>query len=103
MRKPSTIEQELVQALMKVAYRFSAATGKQLSTIGRAACDNARFFDALLTGGKSCTLRIYSDLMQYFSDHWPEGAEWPEEARRPPPRAPTTTPPPPRKRKKRKD
>lgn len=102
MAKSQTIEQELVQALLQVAYLYSGATGASLSSIGRAACQNARFFDAL-TGGKSCTLRIYSDMMQFFSDHWPDGTQWPVNVRRPLSRAEPAPEKPTAARRKRKD
>lgn len=85
--KPRSIEQQLMLGLHQVASVFSAVTGLTLSSIARAGCNNARFFENL-AAGKSCTVRIYSDMMQYFSDHWPVGTQWPEGVRRPSPTSP---------------
>lgn len=85
MQPTTTIEQDLVHALLSVANLYRMETGKQFSTIGREACNNSTMFEGLMSG-KSCTIRIYSDLMQYFSERWPDGVPWPADVKRPSPR-----------------
>lgn len=44
---------------------------------------NGQFFNGLRQG-RSCTLKTASKVVQWFSDHWPEDLEWPEDIPRPP-------------------
>lgn len=37
-----------------------------------------------LKEGRTCTLKTSRMVIQWFSDHYPEDLEWPEEIQRPP-------------------
>jgi hypothetical protein len=41
-----------------------------------------------LTDGADITVGRFEDAVQWFSDNWPAGVEWPEGIRRPAPKAP---------------
>ena len=54
-----------------------------MSTVGRLAVGDWKFFDRISAGETSFTARKYDEVMQWFSDHWPDGADWPETVARP--------------------
>ncbi len=83
---PRIMETELTDNLAACAAAFAGARGLELSTIGRLAAGDSRFFSRL-TEGKTFTARKYDDVIQWFSDNWPAGAEWPEGVARPAPSA----------------
>ena len=72
--------------LLALARIYSATTRLSLSTIGNHALNNGRFFQRLLQG-EGCTVRNYNRVLQWFSDHWPEGLAWPQDIPRPEPSA----------------
>ena len=45
---------------------------------------NPSFFPQL-TEGRTCTLRIYCRVIQWFSDNWPADLAWPSDIPRPAP------------------
>ena len=56
--------------------------------LGLHAAGSTKFFLDLRTGQRrSCTLRTYERVIQWFSDHWPADLEWPADIPRPAPRA----------------
>ena len=78
------MERELAEHLLLVAKRFAEAKGLRLSTLGRMAAWDGRFFENLNDPAKSFTARKYDEVLAYFSAHWPdEGLEWPANVIRP--------------------
>jgi hypothetical protein len=69
-------------SIIKQAETYSAHTGKALSTIASYSVKDGKFFDRLNNGG-SCTLRTADNLIQWFSENWPEDLEWPADTPRP--------------------
>ncbi|GLS44405.1 hypothetical protein [Methylobacterium brachythecii] len=72
------MEQELNLRLKTAAEAYASLQKLSLTTVGRQAAGDWRFFTDMRVG-KSFTARKYDDVMQWFSDHWPD-AEWPEAA-----------------------
>lgn len=79
------MEQELIANLRACGEAYAKAQRIGLVTVGHRAAGDGRFFERLETG-KTLTLRKYDEAMQWFSDHWPAGADWPAGVPRPEPR-----------------
>ncbi len=67
-----------------VAAAYRAVNPVSESRLGQLAAGNPIFYTRLRDGG-SCTIRLYGRVLQWFSDNWPEGAEWPLGVPRPAP------------------
>ncbi|MDE0125348.1 MAG: hypothetical protein OXN97_12310 [Bryobacterales bacterium] len=48
------------------------------------AAGNPCFFSRM-RGGGTCTIRTYRRAVQWFSDNWPNGLEWPSDVPHPEP------------------
>ena len=77
------MEEELRQNLIRCAAAFMAGRDVGLTTLGRLAAGDWRFFDRLSDDGKTFTARKYDEVMRWFSENWPAGAEWPDTVSRP--------------------
>lgn len=77
------MERELIRNLMSVAAAYQTARSISLSTLGRQAAGDWRFFDHLGDATKTFTAKKYDQVMAWFSDNWPDGAEWPAAILRP--------------------
>lgn len=75
----------LTQQLLTVAHAYAAAEGLDLSRVSWRAFSESKTLGALLEGRSSPTLRRADRALQWFSDHWPEGATWPASVARPSP------------------
>ena len=72
--------------VVRLCTRYIRARNIQGSTLCLQALSNARAWENLPTG--RVTVRTVDRLVQWLSDHWPEGLEWPADIPRP---APTPT------------
>ncbi|WP_180901966.1 hypothetical protein [Martelella soudanensis] len=73
----------LRENLVLVGDVFCAAKGigrKRLSTL---VLNRGSTLDRLASGDSDVTTGTYERAMIWFSDHWPEGADWPEGIERP--------------------
>ena len=77
------METELRSNLMACASAYAAARGLGLTTLGRLAAGDWRFFDRVENGATTFTARKYDEVMSWFSDRWPEGVDWPSDVPRP--------------------
>lgn len=77
------MESELRSNLMACASAYADARSISLSTVGRLAAGDWRFFDRLDDEGKTFTARKYDEVIGWFSDRWPADAEWPPCVARP--------------------
>jgi hypothetical protein len=75
------METELRSNLMLCAASYAEARKVSLSTLGRLAAGDWRFFRE--DGGKTFTARKYDEVMIWFSEQWPEGLDWPTNVPRP--------------------
>ena len=53
------------------------------SAIGTAALRDHTFFPRLKKGDMGFNVRTFDRVVQWFSDNWPEGTEWPADVPRP--------------------
>lgn len=72
------MEEQLRIHLLTCAERFAKARELELSTVGRLATNDGRFFERIRAG--SFTARKYDETIRWFSENWPEKAVWPEVA-----------------------
>lgn len=77
------MESELRSNLMACASAYAAARSVSVSTVGRLAAGDWRFFDRLDDDAKTFTARKYDEVIGWFSDRWPEDVEWPAQVARP--------------------
>lgn len=75
----------LTQQLLTVAHAYAAAEGLDLSRVSWRAFSESKTLVALMEGRSSPTLRRADRGLQWLSDHWPEGADWPAAVARPAP------------------
>ena len=61
---------------------YRDATGRSESRISDLACANPYLFKRL-RANRGCTIATYNRVLTWFSDHWPEGVEWPADIPRP--------------------
>lgn len=71
------MENELRSNLLNCASAFAGAKEISLSTLGRLAAGDWRFFDNLTKDDKTFTARKYDEVLQWFSANWPENTDWP--------------------------
>jgi hypothetical protein len=77
------MEQELIRNLHTVAGAYRLGHEIELSTLGRRAAGDWRFFSSLGACGKTFTVRKYDEVMSWFSANWPDAVGWPEGVDRP--------------------
>jgi len=81
--KSQAMENELKDNLLKCAAQYAAAREIGLSTLGRLAAGDWRFFDNLNKDDKTFTARKYDEVIHWFSANWPADKLWPSEVTRP--------------------
>ena len=70
--------------LLDLCDRYRSDVDLSESRIGQLCAGNPVFLARLRTGA-SCTIRLYTRALQWFSDHWPPHLEWPPDVPRPAP------------------
>lgn len=78
------MENELKANLRSLSDIFEAKSGFAVSTIWARAVGDARFLERI-GSGKGFTAKTYDRALSWFSDHWPDGSEWPIDIPRPAP------------------
>jgi hypothetical protein len=76
------MEDTLRAHILSLAAAFEQATGSSWRTIGKVAMNDNTFF-VRIGRGDGFTIRTFDRILQWFSDNWPENAEWPEGIERP--------------------
>ena len=74
---------DIAESILRVAAVYGAHRNFALSTVGRIAMGSGQFFKRLKAG--RVTIRRAGAALQWFSDHWPAGLEWPADIPRPTP------------------
>lgn len=69
--------------LLIVADVFVAATGRGRGSLSKAIFDRGGHFEDLATGARDLSTGTFERAMQWFSDNWPDGADWPDGIGRP--------------------
>ena len=75
--------------ISELAQRYCKARGVRETTVSVYAAGQA-YAIARLRQGCTITIRRYARILQWFSDHWPEGEAWPTEIPRPAAKEATT-------------
>ena len=73
-----------VQQLLRLARLYRTRKGLSLSTVSLYAAGQGRLMERLESGCE-ITVGRRDRILQWFSDHWPEGFAWPEDIDRPAP------------------
>lgn len=71
------MENDLRQSLLSTARIYGDLTDCAMSTVSRRVKNNASFFSGIADPSKSFTARTYDEVMRWFADNWPEGAQVP--------------------------
>lgn len=69
-------------SILSVIDAYASATGAEDTTISSRVFADGKKIDAMRRGG-SITLRRANEAIQWFSNNWPEAAEWPSDVHRP--------------------
>lgn len=70
------------EALLALTRSYAAATGTSTTTISSRVFDDGKKLAAIEAGGDIYSGRLIRAI-QWFSDNWPDGAEWPADVPRP--------------------
>ena len=83
------------ESIACLATIMARSTDRSVSTISRLASGSGATIQRLV-GGHDITTRRAARIVQWLSDHWPPGAEWPADIPRPDPApdSPAAAPPP---------
>jgi hypothetical protein len=76
------MEESARAILLLLAARFSDAEHVSLQAIGQRALKDNTFF-LRIGGGSGFNVRTYDRLVAWFSENWPNRAEWPAQIERP--------------------
>ncbi len=74
-----------VALIIRLARLYGAAQGYSLSTVSLRIAGQGSLFGRLEGGNADLTIGRRDRILQKFSDHWPEGADWPADIPRPAP------------------
>ncbi len=74
-----------ISYMYTLARAFARATNRAESTVSRLSTGSGDTFSRLRRGHSITTCRA-DRAVQWFSDHWPAGLDWPEDVPRPAPR-----------------
>ena len=70
-----------IRDILRLANRYATARQIATSTLAREATGSSTWFDRCVTG--RVTIRSAISVVQWLSDHWPKGLEWPADIARP--------------------
>jgi hypothetical protein len=72
-----------IDQLLVVANAYANAERISLSTVSSRVFDDSKKLPALARGIADIQVKRLESAMQWFADHWPQGARWPKGVRRP--------------------
>ncbi|MBD9445781.1 MULTISPECIES: hypothetical protein [unclassified Rhizobium] len=75
----------LREQLILVSDTFGQARGLGRQRVSTIVLNRGSTLDGVAIGEKDVTTGTFERAMQWFSDNWPEGAEWPTDVGRPQP------------------
>jgi hypothetical protein len=76
------MKDKLTAQLLDLAARFEAATSQTRATAAKRALNDNTFF-ARIEGGAGFNITTFDKVVLWFSQNWPEQAEWPKGVERP--------------------
>lgn len=71
-----------IRHLIEVASCYCVATGKTQIAVSKRVFNDGKVLNNL-ADGKDITIGRFERAMRWFSENWPEGADWPETIERP--------------------
>ena len=71
-----------IAALLALCSEYGRAAGVEPSTVSWRVFGDTKKLQAL-AGSADIQVRRCERAVQWLSDHWPEGAEWPDDVERP--------------------
>ena len=71
-----------IDDLIAVARAYGESEAIDLSTVSWRALGDTKKLNAIVAG-RDIQVRRFEKTMQWFSDHWPAAAVWPEHVERP--------------------
>lgn len=74
---------KLIDQLKAVTLAYSEATGTKLSTLGSRLLKGGKRFHQIIEEGSDVSTSNFEMCMAWFSENWPEEAEWPPGVARP--------------------
>jgi hypothetical protein len=77
------MEDTLRTHLLDLTRAFGEATGASAATVGKRAVNDNTVLARIAAGDMGFNIRTYDRLVRWFSDNWPENAEWPVAVMRP--------------------
>ncbi|MGR9252713.1 hypothetical protein [Rhizobium leguminosarum] len=73
----------LREQLILVSDSFGSARGLGRQRVSTIVLNRGSTLDGVASGEKDVTTGTFERAMQWFSDNWPEGTEWPQDVQRP--------------------
>lgn len=73
---PTVMQSELADNMLRCFDAYVVASGRSRSEAALRIARDKSFFERI-KGGKGFTARKYGEVMEAFSDNWPDGASWP--------------------------
>lgn len=73
----------LLADLQTLAEAFASETESTLGSVSHRIFADSKRLDRAFGGKATLTLTSYERAMLWFSEHWPDGADWPEGIERP--------------------
>ena len=70
-------------SLVVLSEVFAAHRGVSLWRVGHLAANRGSFFVDIKNHKRHCQTNTHTRVLQWFSDHWPAGLEWPADILRP--------------------
>ena len=71
-----------IKHLLAIVDAYRAATGVEDTTVSHRVFSDSKKIEAMRTGA-DITLGRFNSAVLWFSENWPEGAEWPADVARP--------------------
>lgn len=67
----------LTKNLLTLADAYIGATGNTAATLSKKAHSDSAFFERLMDGKISFSVRKYDEMVVWFRRNWPQGVPWP--------------------------
>lgn len=74
----------LIESILVVADAYCRGARLSRARVSTIVFNDGKKLD-LIAGGADLNTRRYEMALQWFSDHWPEACEWPDDVHRPEP------------------
>lgn len=76
----------IIDQLIAVTNQYAEARGLSLARVSTLVFNDGSKIGDLVNGDVDLVTRRFERAMQWFSDNWPDGADWPPQVKRPEPK-----------------